>query len=128
MPSNRIARVADRALSRFGEDATITNYSDSGTTDDYNDPIWDESTVETTAYFARPREEPRPVATGAGEVVGADAEIHVPDDVTVNETTRDSASRASEVTRDRTGEKFRVMEVWDQNNGLQKLMCEEIDR
>lgn len=101
-----------------GDSVTVTNYTQSGT-DRYGDPEFSEATVSTTGVFRQPKE-PAPGDSAGGITQEFDVSIWLRDDVPVTEAD-DSAVRASEVTNDRTGARYRVEQVWDEGNGTVRI-------
>lgn len=123
-----IEDMARRSLDRAGESATVTTYEDTGDRDDYGDPLFTENeTTVDAALFRQPSQGDIQTARDAGgNIVDLNATIYV-DNTEVPATDVNAASdatpKASIVTRDRTGQTFVVLDVWDESNGLLRLGC-----
>lgn len=115
-----------RNLRRHGEQATLYTYTQTGT-DDYGDPTFSETTVTTTAIFRQATGDVREVQTAAGTTTMPDNRIFVSNEF-VGELKHASENtvRASEVLRERTGERFRVVDTWDENNGQMRILAVKI--
>lgn len=122
-----IEHQARRSLERAGEDAVVTTYSQTGT-DDYGDPLFDESTTDVTALFRQPSEAFEFPSSG-GVVEDIDVRIYVSSEHSgvINPPT-DDAPHPARIARTATGESYTVLGVWDEGNGQLRIDGEAVDR
>lgn len=129
MPRDTFKRALGRLLrGRIGDTATVTNYTDDGTTDDQGDPEKTKDT-ETTGVpalfrFATEGEAP-PQDAALGSNPDFDVFVWVPDTTDVREP--DSDNRYStRLTDETTGVEYDVIKRWDEKNGTTRCACKEV--
>lgn len=119
-----IEDLAQRNLKRAGEPLTITAFEDATNDDAYGDPSFTETTTTGRAIFRKPGREEAQVVTPGGVQQPVDIVAYVS---TTHRTEIRSAGdqypKASELTRERTGEVYRVLDVWDEGNGQLRVFC-----
>lgn len=129
MPRDTFKRALDRMMrGRVGDSATITNYTDDGTTDKHGDPTRTEDTKSTgvPALFRRATEgeaPPQDSAVGAGP--DFDVFVWVPDDETVHGADTDSRY-STRITDETSGAKYDVIKTWNEKNGTLRCACIEV--
>lgn len=105
-------------INRFGMDIEIIEVTQTGT-DNYGDPIYDETTTNANGRIDRSGDEDETVQAG-GSTVSVDAEIYVDDGLSVTWKTVET-EEPTEINVQ--GETYKVLVKDDQNNGTIRLAC-----
>lgn len=124
MPTPALARAAKRMLRHNGEDATVTNFTDDGTRDKYEDPAFTTSTTATTGIFRAPYQ-PSDSRSQSGEQIDYDVKIWLIEGVGVYAP--DDRTKASRITREATGNTYKVHRAWPEGNGLTAILATVVD-
>lgn len=119
-----VTREARRHVSRHGEDCNVYNFTQTGT-DDYGDPLFDQSVSETKMVFSIPG--------GGTDDKGPEGQkqidspsIRILDDVEVHPPQSD-APKATVIERVLTGEKYKVQTTIVDRTGVLQVRAEEYD-
>lgn len=107
-------------INRFGMDIEIVELTQTGT-DDYGDPVYDETTTNAKGRVERSSEDE--TVQAGGSQVSVDAEIYVDDGLAVTWKTVE-AEEPTEINTQ--GKKYQVISTDEQNNGIIRLFCKEI--
>lgn len=109
-------------IERHGQSATVTNFTED-TTDKYGDPSFTESTESTHVIVGRVGMEGSDIVVNAsGQDIISDAELYIPDDVTLHDG--NDGNYPSEITVGSTD--YEVQLIDDYGNGILHCLCKII--
>lgn len=129
MPRDTFKRAVGRMLrGRMGTTATLTNYTDDGTTDEHGDPTrqQDNQSTGVAAIFRQPQ---RVTDVERQEGLGLDGSedviVWVDDDEDVREA-GNGTRYPTRITHGTTGREYDVVNKWDNDAGQIVLSAKEV--
>lgn len=119
-----------RSVQRLGRDVTVHNYEWDGTKNQYGDPSgFTESTVETKALFQYNIEDIQKwlgMAGASGNEVEIRMAMFIPDDIEIHMAGDDERTKASVVDDSLSHKKWKILDVFDQDNGVKACLGNDI--
>lgn len=110
--------MINRTLQLKGEEFTVERYIPDGT-DDHGDTVYEEET-ESTKGLIEANRQPERVMNAAGEELSVEMIIYFDESIEVYGA--ENNERPSQIIRERTGNRYRVLMSFPEGNGL--LRCE----
>ena len=116
-----IDRAVRDIVDRHGEPATLTNYTQTGT-DNYGDPTFSETSSSAEIIVDTPEPTSNRDAAGIDEMTTVI--LRIPTTYDVREADADTV-KPTVITRDNTGETYRVQTKVDTGDGLYKCTVDD---
>lgn len=114
-------KILGRHLKYHGKDATVKNFTE-GSTDEYGDPSYTESTTDTKVIIDRSPADRDVFESERGEEVRASADIYVDSDISLSDG--NDGSRPTEITVD--GFDYQALVLDPQPSGLTRVLSQRI--
>lgn len=104
-------------IDRWGEPATLVQYTDTGTTDDQGDPVWSETTTDVTVYFESDLAGRYIMTDASGAETNVESLVWFKDTVPLSPYLANDVDRPARLRRDSDNMSFVLRYVENMQNG-----------